>query len=222
MLIGATSDLHGYLPDIEPCDILCICGDISPLKIQFKEKDMQVWIDSEFIPWCKTCGAKDVVFIAGNHDSWFYNNRKKDLRSYFKDKGITYLQDTTALINGVSIHGTPWCKEYGYWPFMRSREELIENYSKIPHDIDILLSHDAPMINKYGVILNNPRTDELIDAGNIQLAVAIEEKVPKYALCGHIHSGYHVMQEINGTKLANVSYVGETYQPTYPILYFEI
>jgi hypothetical protein len=37
----AISDLHGLLPEIvEPADIMFICGDISPLHIQFNKPEM--------------------------------------------------------------------------------------------------------------------------------------------------------------------------------------
>ena len=36
MRIGVTSDLHGILPEVEPVDLLLICGDIMPLNIQCK------------------------------------------------------------------------------------------------------------------------------------------------------------------------------------------
>ena len=32
--VVAISDLHGYLPEIPECDLLCICGDLVPLNVQ--------------------------------------------------------------------------------------------------------------------------------------------------------------------------------------------
>ena len=38
MKICAISDIHGYLPKMEECDVVCICGDILPLSIQHNLK----------------------------------------------------------------------------------------------------------------------------------------------------------------------------------------
>lgn len=38
MKICATSDLHGNLPNIEPCELVLICGDIVSLQAQMYPK----------------------------------------------------------------------------------------------------------------------------------------------------------------------------------------
>lgn len=65
--IAATSDLHGYLPNIEEVDILLICGDILPLDIQVNMPKSLQWLEYSFKPWAEALKCDQVVFIAGNH-----------------------------------------------------------------------------------------------------------------------------------------------------------
>ena len=70
MLVTALSDIHGTLLPIEsfkPCELVCICGDISPLNIQGTHKKMRKWLVNEFKPWCESLPCDKVIFIAGNH-----------------------------------------------------------------------------------------------------------------------------------------------------------
>ncbi len=51
MRVIATSDLHGNLPEIEPCDVLIIAGDHFPLKVDRDYALSMAWAEKYFIPW---------------------------------------------------------------------------------------------------------------------------------------------------------------------------
>lgn len=71
MKVTAISDLHGNLIDIEPCDLLLICGDISPLDIQRDYIQMTKWIFNEFQEWIMKIDCPTIILTPGNHDFWF-------------------------------------------------------------------------------------------------------------------------------------------------------
>ena len=220
MKIGVTSDLHGYLPEVEECDLLLICGDIMPLSIQFQDKESMEWIQGPFKEWCLNCGAKHVIFTAGNHDFSLYWHRK-ELKCNFLDEEISYLNGTILHINGLTIYGTPWCHEFGNWAFMRDDQELDEKYSNIPQGVDILITHDAPF-GYHDVIIEDVVYKNGGNIGCLPLVKAIEEKQPKYHFSGHLHGTSHEEELIGITKSYSVSLVDEAYDIAYPILYLDI
>lgn len=61
MKVTAISDLHGNLIDIEPCDLLLICGDISPLDIQRDYIQMTKWIFNEFQEWIMKIDCPTII-----------------------------------------------------------------------------------------------------------------------------------------------------------------
>lgn len=224
MRICAISDLHGNLPEIEPCDLLLICGDIMPLSIQFNAILSEQWLKEVFIPWTEEQLVEQVILIAGNHDAFMERSSRKAALIlntkkliYLRNESTTYISKHGEL---VTIFGTPYCTLFGNWPFMRSPEILKEKYSKIPENVDILISHDAPQIGEIGTISEGSWSGT--EAGNIWLAEEIKRKKPKWCFCGHIHSGSHEITEYNDTKLVNVSLVDENYKPTNKPLYVEI
>lgn len=106
---------------------------------------------------------------------------------------------------------------------MASDPALEEIYSKIPKDLDILITHDQPYF--YGDILLQEdcpwATGEHI--GNSALAMAIINETPRYQFNGHLHSCDHNEIIINEkTVHYNVSLKDESYQPVYEPLYLNI
>lgn len=226
MKITAVSDLHGNLIDIEECTVLLICGDISPLNIQKDYIQMTKWFFNKFYNWINNLPCDYVILTPGNHDFWF-EKFIKDGTMWLWDKLSILINDTAEIFNGIKyikIFGTPYCKDFGNWPFMPGNDKLPELYDKIPEDIDILICHDSPLIGYVGNIME--KADETypngIPAGNQYLANAIFDKRPKYVLSGHIHSGDHTLKEYVGVKLANVSILDESYNIAYKPLTFEI
>lgn len=234
MRIGVTSDLHGILPEVEPVDLLLICGDIMPLNIQCNMPKSEKWLKNTFFDWTMGIPAKHVVFIAGNHDFWFERKGGKEPEMYNmfhkpSDGKIVYLHNKAweydhETVEGAfvkyKVFGTPYCKQFGNWAFMREPETLQAKYEAIPIDCDILLSHDAPKLLELGMIHDGAWAGE--NAGNPWLADEILRKQPKYNFCGHIHSGKHELQEFNNMKFANVSLVGEDYKVHHTPLYLDI
>lgn len=228
--ICAISDMHGYLPDIEkPFDLMLIAGDAVALDVQRWCDGSKEWYENEFKDWLDTLPYEDenskVILIMGNHDVGIERNkdgwRPKNIHSR-----LIYLEDDFFFFrkgdDKICIYGTPYCKVFGRWAFMRDYQLLKEHYSKIPENIDILLTHDAP----YGVSdicydwLHQGRALEHI--GNPALREAILEKNPKWNIHGHLHSANHDIELLGNTNVVNVSLLNESYNLVYKPFYFTI
>ena len=231
MKVCAISDIHGTLLPVEdyfePCELVCICGDVSPLNIQANHRKMRHWLINQFKPWCESLPCDKVIFIAGNHDGAL-GNLDFMYTQFPKDKKVTYLFHENYVYTSregkeYSIFGTPYCKLFGNWAFMEIDEILEKLYSTIPENLDILISHDAP----YGVsdiILQEdcPWYDGKTHIGNKPLSTAILNKTPKLVLHGHLHSTLHEFENWGGSRVINCSIKDEKYQPVYDPLFVEV
>lgn len=225
------SDLHGTLLPVEdyfePCELVCICGDISPLNIQANHKKMRKWLVNDFKPWCESLPCNKVIFIAGNHDD-ICKNLDFMYAQFPKEGKVTYLFHESYIYTSsegkeYSIFGTPYCKLFGNWAFMEIDNKLVELYKDIPENLDILMTHDAP----YGVsdiILQEdcPWYDGKTHIGNKPLSQEILRKIPKVVLHGHLHSTSRIFEEWGYSKVANCSIKDEHYNPIYDPLIFEL
>ena len=107
--------------------------------------------------------------------------------------------------------------------FMYSDDKLKELYMSIPPECDIFISHDAADINNLGLVPPNiwhPKNS--VNAGNKILTEFIKKLKPKYYFCGHIHEGNHQVTKIDGTTMANVSLLNDSYKMVYEPLYLDI
>ena len=220
------SDLHGYLPEIDKCDLVLICGDIVSLRSQRYPKSCKKWYTRVFQPWIDSLPCDKVLCIPGNHEVGVegHDNEYKKLFGPYKKATILIHEPYEYLSDGGTFYklfGTPYCKVFGNWAYMRPNSDLKEKFSEIPEGLDILLTHDVA----YGYADQSLQdigygTEEHF--GTVELRDAILEKKPKYHFSGHIHTADHNLIMIGDTKHYNVSYIDEKYNPAFKPLYLDI
>jgi Icc-related predicted phosphoesterase len=234
MKVAAISDLHGMLPlypsdywkDLNDCEVLFICGDVLPLRIQFDMVESKRWLIEEFKMWASDLPVEKVYIIAGNHDAWFERNdvlahsifSKYDKVTYLKNEFADYISTQDSKV--YRIFGTPYCHIFGNWPFMRDEETLAKKFSQIPGNVDILISHDAP----YGtsdVCLEGWAADGR-HKGCPELRDTIIASKPRYNFHGHLHSTNHGEELLGDTKVYNVSILNESYDFVYDPLIIRV
>lgn len=149
MRIVATSDFHGFLPEIPECDLLLIGGDICPVE-NHDRKFQADWLRGEFRDWLAEQPALVKIWTGGNHDFVLQDWRNKPEK--IQGIGGKYLDNTWLEIPGVAapfdrplkIWASPMSPTFGNWAFMRDDRGLGEIWETIPRDIDILMVH-GPM-----------------------------------------------------------------------------
>lgn len=192
------SDTHGFhsLLDIpNDIDIIIHSGDFSNYKDQYKnEPEMR-----GFINWYSALNIKHKILIAGNHDSYVFHN-KIAFKLLCKEKNIIYLENESAVIEGIHIYGTPYTPTFGDWYFMKARDKLYNVWQAIPEETDILVVHGPPK----GILdLSYNHQGKLEFCGCKSLKTRITKELNlKYCLSGHIHNNEDVINA--GTmKLSN-------------------
>lgn len=215
--IIALSDQHGNLPEIQPCDILLIAGDIVPLEVQNYPFDSMKWLNGPFNEWLESIPAKHVVATPGNHD--FIFQKKLDMVPKLR---WHLLIDNLAEVEGLKIWGSPWQNWFYDWAFnapdVGGEVFLARKYAQMPDDTDIIISHGPPF--GYG--------DQALDGrtGSKALTDRIKETKPRLVVCGHIHEDRGRWEIENGNKpptiIANVSVLNRSYQMVHEPMMFEI
>lgn len=220
MHVICSADFHGYFPTIEPCDLLLIAGDICPIAsddfaLRTHQKDAQRrWICTEFRDWCAEQPAKDIVFIAGNHDfgpEMAGFDRK--VRTEFP-KNCHYLNESSIELQGKTIYGCPWTPNLPNWAFY-AKEQAWEWISEaIPTDTDILVLHSPPS----GAMLDRGHPDW---ASPYIFNEIVNRIQPELCVFGHIHEGYGEFK-FRDIQFANVAYCDEYYDPIQPPKEYEL
>lgn len=162
----------------------------------------------DFLKWFESQNYEELIFIAGNHDIMFENNRDSVQRLLESYPLVTYLEDDWVDIDGIKIYGSPWQPEFYNWAFNlpRNGPDLMSTWEKIPADTDILITHGPPQghLDASGY----PYNEFLLGCNLLRDRVNVIK--PKIHVFGHIHgsAGY---KEYEGTHFFNASVLSESY-----------
>jgi Icc-related predicted phosphoesterase len=198
--ISDTHNRHKHITgDLVGGDIILHSGDISSMGYEHEIR--------EFCKWFSKLDYTHKIFIAGNHDWGFQDNKEKVNEIINSYGGITYLEDSEIIIDSIKIYGSPWQPEFCNWAFNLPKNgiELLEKWSKIPDDTDILLTHGPA----WGY-LDDVEGRRGIHLGCELLTNRIKSIKPKIHCCGHIHSGYGYYYD-GHTNFLNASVLNERY-----------
>ncbi|UJR36079.1 hypothetical protein I4U23_028815 [Adineta vaga] len=225
--IVCISDTHSrYHFSLPSGDILVHGGDFSMTGYQTEIE--------EFLRYLKSLTQFRLkIIIAGNHDvtleSEFYKRtcnrwhpgRTQDYEqigrlirdpSLAKDYGIIYLENQEFVdpLTGLKFYGSPYQPEFCDWAFNLpvNGPELKQMWSKIPDDVDVLITHGPP-----GNILDKTYTGQNVGCAHL-LARVLKIK-PRLHVFGHIHEAYG-REEHNGTIFVNASTCNLRYKPLQP------
>lgn len=201
MLIRAYSDLHGMLPKVDPCDVLLLGGDVSPLEGEADLEFMTKWIEGHFSEWLAACPADRILLVPGNHDFIL------EARTDWPDLPAELVIDELIDLGGVTVWGSPWVPKLDQWAYYGDDAKLEAAASAIPEGTDIWLEHGPP----FG-FLDRLWSGEHV--GNRYTHNEMTRKPPKFFLCGHIHEGAGIVEHL-GVTIANNSFVDEFYEPRF-------
>lgn len=216
--VAAVSDMHGRLEHFPECDIAVIAGDVCPIDNHSLHSQRR-FLEHEFAPWLKQLPARHVVGIAGNHDLIFTREDEPAVAAL----PWVYLQDSGVELCGLRVYGTPWVPWLGSgWAFQapqtHGEDFLVESFSRIPENLDVLVAHAPP----YGLRDVNLLGEH---AGSRALLDAVIRARPRLVVCGHLHEGRGAtgMGSYNRwTLVANVCLMGWDYQPTWGPMVFSL
>lgn len=223
MIVTASSDFHGHLPNpdsMEPSDIFAIAGDISPLEYQYDPVQLETWLSSFFCEWAQKVPARKIIVVAGNHDFCFTESRFQDnfihmLMDHGLEGKVTYLENEHMVFEGKRIFGCPYSDipnwAYSTWPTATGFRADEYGYEHIEGSLDLLIVHQAPDYEGLGTSLQTSKRN----FGSQKLFKVIANRRPKHVVCGHIHSGNHTPVVYDGITMHNVSYLDENYLPLY-------
>lgn len=243
--ISFISDLHalhgqwemkmfneGKLTELHNADVIVFCGDMSGRG--------RIWEVENFLEWFNTISPNKnakKIFIAGNHDfffdtTWFSRHERGAIRHkssinladadvkavLAKYPDLVYLEDSSFEYMGLKFWGSPITPWFHDWAFNRWEDEIEQYWTKIPDDVDVLITHGPP----FGIGDHlHPQFAKYNNKNNVGCPILlkeVEERIkPSVHAFGHIHEAYGIypLYETDDTitTYLNASCLNQDYSP---------
>ena len=208
MRVVCISDTHNQLQDIEipEGDLLLHAGDLS---MSFSTRTPHIL--AEQIVILSRLPHKHKVFVAGNHDFGFQNNKEAMLEfmQSLNCPSLHYLEHESIELNirgrKIKIFGSPWQPYFHDWAFNLPRgPALAKKWEDIPLDTDIVLTHTPA-----GGYLDQCGKNHV---GCHDLTPRLLLVKPKLHVSGHIHVGHGEVTD-HGIHFINAAIIGRGYKP---------
>lgn len=201
--ISDTHENHHQLI-IPKCDILIHSGDCTNKGSLIKLYD--------FCNWFAQQPARYKILIYGNHELGFSEGSKRqEALDTPKQFGITYLENSEIIVEGIKIYGSPITPFYFAWEWNVHRgPEIAEKWKLIPEDTNILITHGPP----YGILdlVEDDMSGRDRHQGCEELKKRIDQlKNLKLCIYGHLHGNAQFV-ELNGVKFVNAAIVDDRHR----------
>ena len=179
--IVCISDTHTHTPSLPLGDLLIHAGDLTN---QGTVSEIQAQID-----WLVSLPYGHVVFIAGNHDSYFdpRSRRPSDKSRSLDFKSTHYMQHSSVTLNfpqrnnrRMVLYGAPQIPACGSDDFAFQYKRKNDAWSgTVPLEVDVLVTHTPPRWH----------LDLPTGIGCQHLLEELWRVRPKVHVFGHVHGG---------------------------------
>lgn len=196
MKICHISDTHGAFPPLPDCDLVVHSGDFMPNRtrgIRPVEETFQTeWLRSKLRRTREWLGDRPLYFCPGNHDF-------VDPTVMWREAGLTALnlELRQPEFGGLVFAGFPWVPYFtGEWNYETSEAEIGLRLEQL-RPCDVLVCHGPPK----GVQDRNG--NERCGSWALRSWCQTNSWVPKYLLCGHIHTAFGSVKWLRGITVVN-------------------
>lgn len=215
MRIVCISDTHMAEPVLPDGDVLIHAGDLTYRGSQSELDSQRLWLAAQ--------PHKHIIVVPGNHD-WGFEKRWEHHAKEFEDSGLTVLNETFVVVDGLTFWGSPVTPYFHAWAF-NVRPEVMD-WSHMP-PTDVIITHGPPWgimdevvrytqkqigLDKHFAPMYAKAIEATEHCGCPKLLKQIEAIAPRLHVFGHIHEGYG-QKTVGRTHFVNAAIMDGDYRP---------